>query len=613
MTAPVTNPFALFSNLAGGLLNGGKVYIGVAGQDPETNPQAVFWDEALTIPAAQPLSTMGGYLLRAGTPSAAYTADTYSIRVRDRAGLQVFYQATAPDLVISSFMRTLFLRAADPKAAAALLGAFQTRTDAIAATISPTLGSITTAGYTAPGDKGGALYKRSVAAPTHQGYFQSADGAYWVLAEEVCTPQMFGARGMAFGFDTVAIQNATDYAAGREVFFPKGQYGIDQTITSLVPVRWEGVSTGAGPGNAEQSGVFVSQIVAFFGDKDLVSIVSKQPSIFRNLQFNNWPTYRPATAGAGIKIAAPTGATTANSVIENVSFSNLYRCIEFLRPSVMHLSKIYCDQWIDAGIHSMTTASNEGAGGFWSDLYFFGNTTFDNSAGPCIRMNHGYTTVRDALLLGGSFAVDVSIGTYPAASIRLIGGYYEEQQNGGVRLQTTDGQPLKMVLIDGVEFSCVDQGDDYLAHIVALEYNGGATDWLSLVKFSNPVFRSQLTASAKHIWMQTGQYVEIEGVQAEELSFNSPTGIQITGNTSSASIKAPFTVRGSQFKGTFIKKYDAVSTVQIHDDAGLAFADLQNWANGSKVYVTNGANASNPLTGASTGAMAKRLNGVWVG
>lgn len=612
MTAPVTNPFALFSSLAGGLLNGGKVYIGVAGQDPETNPQAVFWDEALTIPAAQPLSTMGGYLLRAGTPSAAYTADTYSIRVRDRAGLQVFYQATAPDLVISSFMRTLFLRAADAKAAAALLGAFQTRTDAIAATISPTLGSITTAGYTTPGDHGGALYKRSVLAPTHQGYFQSADGAYWVLAEEVCTPQMFGAKGDQTGFDTVAIQNAVSYAAGRKVFLPQGRYAVDGTISSTIPMHIEGVGTGSGPGQAAQDNDNCS-VVSVYAQGDTFSVVSKYPSIFRNFRINSNPTIRPMTSGAGIKIAAPANDTTANSVIQNVGFSQLYRCIEFLRPSIMHVSGIYADGWIDAAIHSMTTSSNEGAGGFWSDLYLFGNTADDNTAGPCIRTNHGYTTIRDVLGLGGSFAVEASIGTYPAGSLRIIGGYFEEQQSGGIRLRSVDGQPLNMVLIDGVEFSVVTQGDDYLGHILIEEYNAGATDWVSLVNITNIVTRSQLTASAKHIWLQSGRNVMLSNIQLEELGGNSPIGVQVTGATANTSIKAPFRIADVSFKGVFGTKFNLHTTVQLDHAEGLAFAELSGWANGSTAYVTNGTNGSNPLTGAGTGAIAKRLNGAWVG
>lgn len=92
----VINPFSSFLNQTGSGLNGGKVYIGVAGQDPQTNPIVVYWDSAFTDPAAQPLTTVGGYIARSGSPAAAYpSANTYSIRVLDRYDRQVFYEANA--------------------------------------------------------------------------------------------------------------------------------------------------------------------------------------------------------------------------------------------------------------------------------------------------------------------------------------------------------------------------------------------------------------------------------------------------------------------------------------------------------------------------------------
>lgn len=97
-TEPVVNPFDQFTSLAGSFLNAGRVYIGVAGQDPETNPKAVFWDQAMTIPALQPLDVLGGYIMRLGTPARAYTSGSYSIRLRDRFGLQVFYEPTVDPL-----------------------------------------------------------------------------------------------------------------------------------------------------------------------------------------------------------------------------------------------------------------------------------------------------------------------------------------------------------------------------------------------------------------------------------------------------------------------------------------------------------------------------------
>lgn len=84
--------------LAGAGLNSGKIYIGVAGQDPQSFPQAVFWDSAGTVPASQPLNVLGGYIMYLGSPAQVFTAPTYSMRVRDKSGVQIFYSSNLPNL-----------------------------------------------------------------------------------------------------------------------------------------------------------------------------------------------------------------------------------------------------------------------------------------------------------------------------------------------------------------------------------------------------------------------------------------------------------------------------------------------------------------------------------
>jgi hypothetical protein len=52
--------------------------------DAETNPVQVYWDTDLTIPAAQPIKTSGGYLYRNGTVSNVFVNGDYSMTVRDK-------------------------------------------------------------------------------------------------------------------------------------------------------------------------------------------------------------------------------------------------------------------------------------------------------------------------------------------------------------------------------------------------------------------------------------------------------------------------------------------------------------------------------------------------
>lgn len=83
-TLTIINPFVPFNDASGKPLESGYVYIGAPGLNPETNPTAIYWDAALTIPAAQPLRTSGGYVVRNGTPAQIYgNGVDFSITVKD--------------------------------------------------------------------------------------------------------------------------------------------------------------------------------------------------------------------------------------------------------------------------------------------------------------------------------------------------------------------------------------------------------------------------------------------------------------------------------------------------------------------------------------------------
>jgi hypothetical protein len=95
----IANPFEVFLDLSGNPLSNGKIFVGVAGADPESSPIAVYFDEALTIPATQPIRTVSGYPASGGTPADLFVAESaFSIRARTSLGVQVFYTATASTL-----------------------------------------------------------------------------------------------------------------------------------------------------------------------------------------------------------------------------------------------------------------------------------------------------------------------------------------------------------------------------------------------------------------------------------------------------------------------------------------------------------------------------------
>ena len=82
-------PFQTFTDADGTPLDAGYIYIGTANLPPQTSPIAVYWDEALTIAAAQPIRTTNGYPSRAGTPARVYVGSRYSILVTDSKNVPV--------------------------------------------------------------------------------------------------------------------------------------------------------------------------------------------------------------------------------------------------------------------------------------------------------------------------------------------------------------------------------------------------------------------------------------------------------------------------------------------------------------------------------------------
>ena len=84
-------PFPVFAGTDGQPLENGYIWIGTVNLNPQVNPIAVYWDAALTIPAAQPLRTLNGYVSRSGTPAQVYIDGVnFSILVQDSKGSMVY-------------------------------------------------------------------------------------------------------------------------------------------------------------------------------------------------------------------------------------------------------------------------------------------------------------------------------------------------------------------------------------------------------------------------------------------------------------------------------------------------------------------------------------------
>lgn len=187
-------PFPVFQDRDGQPLDNGYVWIGVANLQPQTNPLVAYFDEALTIIAAQPLRTINGYISNAGTPAQIYVDGVnYSILVQDSKGSMVYNFPDGTGI--------------DPTL------------DSCSVTYDPTF-------------TGGVSY------PVCQ-----------KLAQTVSVKD-FGAVGDGVTDDAAAIQIAFNYLATQtncSLYFPQGKYLLNSQVVQSVPNVSEYSIFGDGP------------------------------------------------------------------------------------------------------------------------------------------------------------------------------------------------------------------------------------------------------------------------------------------------------------------------------------------------------------------------------
>lgn len=162
---------------------------------------------------------------------------------------------------------------------------FDSRADAILAAIPPSINAVQTAGYGSAGDGGAALHKRAASAPSHGGYFQSSDGAYWVICETEINVSMFGALASnSSAVNTIAYQAAIDYmpSYGGRIYVPAGNIYCNNaglTNASNKPISWEGPGRTNGGGLKDvMPGVWSASYVAVPNAKDYLLISHNNPA-----------------------------------------------------------------------------------------------------------------------------------------------------------------------------------------------------------------------------------------------------------------------------------------------------------------------------------------------
>jgi hypothetical protein len=84
-------PLQYFVDNNGQPLNEGYIYVGAVNDNPETAPIEVYWDVAATQPAAQPLRTVGGAIVRNGVQANIFVPSDYSMTIKNKSDRVIHY------------------------------------------------------------------------------------------------------------------------------------------------------------------------------------------------------------------------------------------------------------------------------------------------------------------------------------------------------------------------------------------------------------------------------------------------------------------------------------------------------------------------------------------
>ncbi len=237
---PTEVAYKLYADLDGNPLDNGYIYFGQVDQNPITSPVTVYWDAAGTQPAAQPIRTEDGYIVRNGTPANVFCSGAYSQLVQDKRHIQIYYAHDSTEYSVGQFFNNLTV--VGPSTGAAMIGGAVQVTNRVA-TLRKLLKTSAstyayTCGYHAPGDGGNAHYHLDLAdttTPDNGGTVIVAnDGGRWKLDDSLdFNLRQFGAKGDGVTDDTIALNSAITQciSTGRRCLkVPAGVYLLTDEI-----------------------------------------------------------------------------------------------------------------------------------------------------------------------------------------------------------------------------------------------------------------------------------------------------------------------------------------------------------------------------------------------
>ncbi len=235
----VPAPIPTFYEADGDPLESGYIYIGTANMDARTNQIQVYWDEALTVTATQPIRTLGGYPVYQGAPAQLFVSpSSYSIAILDKNQAVIIPSITAN----WSFITAADLASTASGKGAALVSFIQSGAGAVARTALTKMREIIT-----PEDFGEGLDWDDDWAPAFAaasvragpGGTIHANGRYTFLTEPYIQPGV-SVVGPYMQPDQINMALGGDYDAKNGVIFIGSAAGLSDGLNVNASCGWEG-------------------------------------------------------------------------------------------------------------------------------------------------------------------------------------------------------------------------------------------------------------------------------------------------------------------------------------------------------------------------------------
>jgi len=217
---PVESAFEFYVDLDGKPLDNGYIYFGVANQNPVISPITVYWDAAGTQPAAQPLRTQDGYIVRNGTPANVFYTGSYSQLVQNKRHSQIYYAPSSDDYSIATYVQNVLLTNL-ANIGATLIGFVQTGANAVIRTVANKLSDIYSSG-----DHSSESGTRDASVAARSGFW----------ADQLPAPRIRRVPGRLFVGDGVAASGNSTQTVGHEswLFDSFGAYWLERGAQVLM-------------------------------------------------------------------------------------------------------------------------------------------------------------------------------------------------------------------------------------------------------------------------------------------------------------------------------------------------------------------------------------------